>query len=119
MLTFLFWNTNRKPLSDAIVNIAEQESVDILILAECTVEDSSLLKILNRHGPEFHFPTNLNPRIKLFCRFPGKYVIPAFDSGLVSIRRVVLPARDEILLVAVHFPSKFYWSDESQTHGMP
>lgn len=119
MLTCLFWNTNRKPLSDAIANIVEQEFVDILILAECAIEDSSLLKILNRHGPEFHFPSNLNPRIKVFCRFPGKYVIPAFDSGLVSIRRVVLPARDEILLVAVHFPSKLYWSDQSQAMECP
>jgi endonuclease/exonuclease/phosphatase (EEP) superfamily protein YafD len=119
VLTFLFWNTNRKPLSDAIANIAEQESVDILILAECGIEDSSLLKILNRGGPAFHFPVNLNRGIKVFCRFPGRYLIPTFDSERVSIRRVALPALQEILLVAVHFPSKLYWSDQSQAMECP
>jgi hypothetical protein len=119
VLTFLFWNINRKPLSDAIANIAEQESVDILILAECAIEDSSLLKALNRNKSEFHFPSNLNGRIKVFCRFQGDYLVPTFDSGLVSIRRVALPARDEILLAAVHFPSKMYWRDRSQAMECP
>jgi hypothetical protein len=119
VLTFLFWNTNRKPLSDAIANLAEQESVDILILAECAIEDSSLLKTLNRRGPEFHFPANLNARIKVFCRFPGKYLIPSFDSDRVSIRRVALPAREELLLVAVHLPSKLYSSAPSQAMECP
>jgi hypothetical protein len=119
VLTFLFWNTNRKPLSEAIANIAEQESVDILILAESTIEDSFLLKLLNRAGPAFHFPSNLNRRIKVFCRFPGRFLIPTFDSDRVSIRRVVLPARQEILLVAVHFPSKLYWTAHSQAMECP
>jgi hypothetical protein len=40
MLTFLFWNTNGKPLVDAIVDLVEEESVDVLILAECEVAAS-------------------------------------------------------------------------------
>ncbi|HLK19541.1 MAG TPA: endonuclease/exonuclease/phosphatase family protein [Bryobacteraceae bacterium] len=119
MLTFLFWNINRKPLADAIATIAEQESVDLLILAECAIEDSALLKTLNRRGPEFHFPSNLNSRIKLFTRFPGRYLVPSFDSDRVSIRRVALPAREEILLVAVHLSSKLYWSAQSQAMECP
>ena len=46
MLTFLFWNTNRKPLVDSIAAMAEAESVDILILAECTASSAELLKAL-------------------------------------------------------------------------
>ena len=77
------------------------------------------MKILNRGGPAFHFPVNLNRGIKVFCRFPGRYLIPTFDSERVSIRRVALPALQEILLVAVHFPSKLYWSDQSQAMECP
>jgi hypothetical protein len=115
MLTFLFWNINRKPLSDVIATIAESESVDIVILAECAIEESTLLKALNQTDhPAFHFAPDPNPRIKMFCRFPSRYLSPVFGSDRISIRRLALPALEEILLVAAHLPSKLYWSEGSQ-----
>jgi len=119
MLTFLFWNINRKPLSDAIANIAEQESVDILILAECAIEPGALLRTLNRKEPVFHFAPGQSPEIGIFTRFPRRYLKPTFESSRVSIRRLALPAHEEILLAAVHFPSKLFWSDQSQMMECP
>jgi len=114
MITFLFWNTNSKPLGDAIAAIAKAESVDILMLCECAIETRDLLTALNRETTEFHYTPGQNRRICMFTRFPGRYLAPSYESDRLSIRRLTLPAVDELLLVVAHFPSKLFWSDESQ-----
>ncbi|MBZ5607195.1 MAG: endonuclease/exonuclease/phosphatase family protein [Acidobacteriia bacterium] len=115
MLTFLFWNVNGKPLSDAIAAIAHDEAIDVLILAECGLEPAALLRALNREERAFHFAPGQSRRINIFSRFPGRYLRPAYESDRISIRRLALPVSEEVLLVAVHFPSKLHWSNESQT----
>jgi len=114
MLTFLFWNTNGKPLVEAIVELVEEQSIDVLMLAECDVAPARLLMALNRNESLFYFAPGQSPRLVMFTRFPDRYVAPAFDSDRISIRRLALPAREEILLALVHLPSKLYWSDDSQ-----
>jgi endonuclease/exonuclease/phosphatase (EEP) superfamily protein YafD len=114
MITFLFWNMNRKPLADAIAAIAKAELVDILILSECAIEAKDLLATLNRRDAEFHFAPGQNRRISMFTRFPGRYLSPSYESERLTIRRLRLPAIEELLLVAVHFPGKWFWSDDSQ-----
>jgi endonuclease/exonuclease/phosphatase (EEP) superfamily protein YafD len=114
MLTFLFWNTNRKPLSEVIATIAERESVDIVILAECNIDASVLLKTLNRKGTAFHFVAGRGTRITMLTRFAGRYLVPVFDGKSMAIHRLILPARQEILVASVHFPSKLHWRNESQ-----
>jgi hypothetical protein len=114
MLTFLFWNTNGKPLVEAIVELAEEQSVDVLMLAECEVAPAKLLIALNKNESLFYFAPGNSPRLVMFTKFPDRYVSSVFKSSRVSIRKLALPAREEILLVLVHFPSKLYWSDDSQ-----
>lgn len=121
MLTFLFWNINRKPLSDAIAKIAEQESVDVLILAECEIEASTVLRTLNKKEALFYFApgkTQTSP-IRIFTRFPGWYFQSTFENNRISAGRLALPAREKILLVAVHLPSKLHSSDVSQMLECP
>jgi hypothetical protein len=115
MITFLFWNTNEGPLADAVAAIAKAEAVDILILSECAIEPRDLLKILNRNVPEFHFAPGQNRGISMFTRFPGRY-FPEVNIGSrrLSVRRLALPPIEDVLVAAVHLPSKLYWSDESQ-----
>jgi hypothetical protein len=114
MITFLFWNTNGKPLADAIAAIAKAESVDILLLCECAIEAKDLLNTLNSGDTEFHFADAQNREISIFTRFPGRYFSPVYESDRLSIRRLRLPAIEELLVAVVHFPSKLFWSDESQ-----
>jgi endonuclease/exonuclease/phosphatase family metal-dependent hydrolase len=115
MITFLFWNTNGRPLADAIAAIAKAESVDILILSECAIEAKDLLKILNRNSPDFHFAPGQNHRMSMFTRFPGRYFSAVNKGGRrLSVRRLALPAIEDVLVAAVHLPSKLHWSDDSQ-----
>lgn len=112
--TFLFWNINRKPLLDLVGVLAAEHQVDVLILAECKLPAGLLLKSLNRASPGFRFPMSLCESIKIFTRFSRQFLRPKYESDRVSIRRLALPAQTEILLAAVHFPSKLHWSDASQ-----
>jgi endonuclease/exonuclease/phosphatase (EEP) superfamily protein YafD len=116
MLTFLFWNTNRRPLVDMIASLAEDHRVDVLMLAESGAGAVEMLRRLNENSPDFHYaPSRAPTAVDVFTRFSGEFLKPTFESGRVSIRRMALPARAELLLAMVHLPSKLYWSEDSQT----
>jgi hypothetical protein len=116
VLTFLFWNTNRRPLADLVARAAEEYHVDILMLAESAAGAVEILKKLNEKAPNFHYaPPRAPTAVSVFTRFSGEFLKPTFESGRVSIRRMALPARAELLLVMAHLPSKLHWSEDSQT----
>jgi endonuclease/exonuclease/phosphatase family metal-dependent hydrolase len=112
---FLFWNINRKPLGDIVADLADTHGVDLVALAECSIEPATLLRKLNldRTGG-FQFPPSVSKGVMIFTRFSRGFLHRSFESERVSIRRLALPARSEVLIVAVHFPSKLYWSNDSQ-----
>jgi endonuclease/exonuclease/phosphatase (EEP) superfamily protein YafD len=115
MLTFLFWNTNRKPLADMIARLVEDHRIDVLMLAESGAGAVEMLQRLNESSPDFHYaPSRAPTAVDVFTRFSGEFLKPTFESGRVSIRRMALPARAELLLALVHLPSKLYWSEDSQ-----
>jgi hypothetical protein len=116
MLTFLFWNTNRRPLAGMIARLVEEHGVDVLMLAESGAGAVEVLRRLNEDSSDFHYaPSRVPTAVDVFTRFSGEFLKPTFESGRVSIRRMALPARAELLLALVHLPSKLYWSDDSQT----
>jgi hypothetical protein len=111
----LFWNINGKPLADLVADLAQAHGVDVVILAESKITVADLLLALNRKPTAgFHFCAGLSSAITIFSGFSSAFLKPVFESDRVSIRRLTLPARSELLLATVHFPSKLYWSSESQ-----
>jgi hypothetical protein len=116
MLTFLFWNTNRRPISSLVVALAKEHSVDVLILAESKLRDADLLEQFNTPlaEPLYRLPRSECESIRVFTRFPAKYIPHSFESARYSFRRLSLPERDQIILGIAHFPSKLRWSDDSQ-----
>jgi hypothetical protein len=116
MLNFLFWNINRNPVTSLIAGLAHEHEVDVLVLAECEIPSLVLLQGLNENRADFHYaPSRVPTAIEVFTRFSPEFLVPTFESGRISIRRMVLPARPELLIAMVHLPSKSYWSAESQT----
>jgi len=90
--------------------------VDVVILAESAISPSSLLATLNSAaGSGFHLSSGVSKGITILTRFSREFLRPVFESDHVSMGRLMLPARSEILLAAVHLPSKLYWSNESQS----
>lgn len=113
---FLFWNINRKPLADAVADLAHADQIDMVILVECEIDPQALLVALSRDSQSaFHFPVGLSKGIRIFPRFSRDFLRPVWESDRVSIQRLALPARSEILLAVAHLPSKLHWSGESQS----
>lgn len=113
----MFWNLNRKPLAHVVAEFADEHEVDIIVLAENAIDPGSLQRELNGTTKGlFHLPHGLSRSLTVFTRFSSEFLQPTFESDRVSIRRLTLPARSELLVAAAHLPSKLHWSSESQPY---
>jgi hypothetical protein len=116
MITFLFWNLNKSPLEALVSELAEMHQVDVLILAESEITSYVMLETLNRNpGSKFHLTDSQCEKIVIYTRFSREFIQKKFDSERLTVRRLMLPRSEEILLAAIHQPSKLYWSDQSQS----
>lgn len=116
MLSFLFWNLNRKPLTRQVIDLVKQYNVDVLMLAESSISDEEFIpELIQATGRTFHKPFSLPGKIQIYTSLPEHEVQPVYDStiGRLTIRRLVR-ANTDILLAVLHLPSKVNWSDESQ-----
>jgi exonuclease III len=117
MVTFLYWNTNRKPLHTEIRALAEAHVVDVVILSEFSESPATLLEYLNSGRiKDFQFAPGECERIQIFTRFSSSFLRPRYEDDWVSIRLLKMPARVEILLVAAHLPSKRFRDEHDQEH---
>ncbi len=115
MVTFLFWNLNQKSLGGRIAKLVEKYEVDIVILAECSIPPQLMVDALHRQtGRQFNLPPSACEKIVIYTEFPEGFLGARQEGNRFTIRRLALPGLDEILIVATHFPSKLYWSNEDQ-----
>src|SRR5712671_2585966 len=114
MPSFMFWNVARKSLPDLIVSLAFANDVDILVLAECQLDPNDLLRALNFKSAVYEYAPGLCESLLFFTRFDSQFLALMHETPRVSIRRLQLPARKELILVGAHLPSKMHFSDESQ-----
>ena len=121
MATFLFWNLNKKPLLNQISTLCHEHNVDVLILAESALSKVELLEAINKgQRSQFRVPSFAPPsRLSFFIRYPQRSFKPVYDSGHVAIRRLIPPIGLEILLVAVHLPSKLHSTETDQALNAP
>ena len=115
MPTLLFWNTNRRDLSDLVAVLAREIRADIIILAECTAEIAILLRALNSEGGPFYEPDpGISTRLKILSLYPEGHVVAVRDTVGVSIRHYMPPVGASFLLAAVHLSSKLHQADQDQ-----
>ena len=119
MLTFLFWNFKSKN-PRVLASLVRQHKVDVLILAECPIPWGTMLPALNQPTVEYYYAQSDCRKIQLYTRFDDQFVLPV-TTGLAAIkgedfsfRRLALPGRVEVLLCAVHFPSKLRQTPRDQ-----
>jgi hypothetical protein len=121
MLTVLFWNLGGKPLGNLVANLTHRHAVDLLILAECPLTTGELLAVLNnQNNPPFQPPDpgSLCRALLVVPRFDPTHLTRRAESPRYTARQVSLPGRPELLLFAVHLPSKLYQSEASQAAGL-
>ena len=114
-VSFLFWNLNRRPLLSLVAGLVREHRIDVVILAECEIPVVGLLDELNSaESAKFSFPPNMSSHLTILTRFPRESLQMVRDTGGVAIRRLVPPVGLDILLVAVHLPSKMHQTDSDQ-----
>jgi Endonuclease/Exonuclease/phosphatase family len=115
MVCVLFWNVGRLSRHEVIARLAHANDVDILLLAEVVDDPAVLLRELNKRRADYFFSPGIgNTKIMAFTRFPEAFFKPSWETDRLTIRKLTLPGLEEILLAAVHFPSKLHWSERSQ-----
>jgi len=116
--SFLFWNVNGRSLEQRIARMVQANDVDVLMLAECDSQPRDVLEALNTSAERrYCFPFSESERIRIFTRFPESSLIDLFNSPLdrLTIRRLRVDRRIDVLLCVLHFQSRLNWRHEDQT----
>jgi endonuclease/exonuclease/phosphatase family metal-dependent hydrolase len=105
----LFWNLNKKPLTESVGRIARAHGADILVLAESeTVVPQELLDSLQRHtGEPFRLATTTGSKVQV-CHRHTLTLTSLGGHTHYSLQRVVAPGGASMTLAALHLLSKKY-----------
>jgi len=116
MINFLFWNIAKKDLTHRIRRLVDLHAIDVLILAESMIPDAVILGKLNdKPEPEYYCaPGLVCDRLSVFARFSPEFLAVVNESERMTIRALRLPNCPEVLIAAIHMPSKREWDDPSQ-----
>jgi hypothetical protein len=105
MASFLFWNLAGNSPVEALVCLARHLDTDVLILAEWTGLDSE--RLLSDLGQEYRLlPVFLCQKVLLISRFADSCWTQVRDTQDMTLRALQLPGEPEILLAAMHLPSR-------------
>jgi endonuclease/exonuclease/phosphatase family metal-dependent hydrolase len=114
-LKFVFWNLGKRVQGDLLVDLVESTRADILVLAERSEEDRSLLRALNERGIYWYEQDKTGcERIHVYSSFLPSHFIPRRETGHYSIQQFVAPGYLPILLGMVHLPSKMWQKENDQ-----
>ncbi len=116
MLSFLFWNLNRKPLHRLVAHLVGEVNADVVILVEA-VEVSELLAALNGQGSLRFIPApGRTDQITILTRFSHPLVQQVTDKDGIRICRITLPARGDLLLATAHLLSALHTEAQDRDH---
>ncbi|HWE40724.1 MAG TPA: endonuclease/exonuclease/phosphatase family protein [Isosphaeraceae bacterium] len=108
MMSFLFWNLNKKPLQDRVAQLVGTHDVDVVMLAECAIDMSEVIDALNAAGVGgYHSTSGQAGVVHVLSRMSPDSIVDHYDTvgGRMSIKRVAAP-RFEFLLAIAHLPSR-------------
>lgn len=117
MATLLFWNVQRRTPLRLLVAATRQYEPDLVVLAECELGIADLLTSLNS-GVRRKFKRALGPenRLTILTSYPRQSVRPVLDGAGIAIRHVSPPASLDVLVAAVHLPSKLFLDEQDHVH---
>jgi len=119
-MNIAFWNLDKKDLSDQLVQLTNEKSIDILCLAEVTdgVATDFIRKINIFHPKtKYSFVASAKNKVRIISRLTASSFIDKSDSyksNRLSAHLLKLPNIIELNLVCVHFHAKNYWSEDAQ-----
>ena len=85
------------------------------MFAESKLAPLPLLTALNLRGSRYFSEIpSAGTRIQFYTRYPLEWIEPRYDDRHASIRLLKHPIGGELLIVAVHLPSKLHQKDEDR-----
>ena len=109
MLNLLFWNLNKKSLSESVGLLAEEREADIVVLAEMPDSTEEIFTRLRQYDSTFETGDQILPqrRVILYYRSAAAQVQNLHDAKYWTIYQLDLSDGEPLILVAVHMPAKF------------
>ena len=98
--------------------LVRAHEIDVLMLAECSIEPSEVIKTLNSDGGvPYVLPESESEKVRIYTRLPSRALVELFDDRTqgVTLRKLKIGPHPYLLLAAVHLPSKLYLSQDDQT----
>jgi hypothetical protein len=114
-MNLLFWNINKNNITDTIKNISIDNEIDILILAESTINPAEILKSLNSVNRSYFFsPVGVYRKINIFTKFNHSFCPIVSESTRQTTRLIKLPQKQQFLLCTIHAISAVSHSQNSR-----
>ena len=133
MLNLLFWNLNKKSLSESVGLLAEEREADIVVLAEMPDNTEDILTRLRQYNSDFtvNEPSppstetatasarTLKRRVILYHRSSSAQVQRLHDAKFWTIYQLSLSDGESLILVATHMPAKSHPGYIGSTNRLP
>jgi hypothetical protein len=108
-ISFLFWNIGRRPLRDRVARLVATHSPDVVILAECVIPSGAISRAVNGVASgTFRVVPGSGSELRLFTRLPLSgwhfWLSDPLEAWIGF--RVSAPQLPDLLLFALHLPSK-------------
>ncbi|MBI3237464.1 MAG: hypothetical protein HYZ43_01240 [Flavobacteriia bacterium] len=111
MINVLFWNINKKDVTDLVVEFAHAHSIDILVLIEDEIPQKKLLTALNSKGTKYHFCSHNTRNISIYSTFIKRsFDVVTTETSYISLIKFQL-LTTELIFGALHLPSKLNSND--------
>jgi hypothetical protein len=115
-LKILFWNTGGKNVESILLSAATQMQVDFLVLAKYDESKNNFVDLVNQDNDVFmELPQIGCRRISIFYRIDIVEVEHGPESNYYTTKKLTLNSGFQVLMVAVHLPSKTNQNDITQT----
>lgn len=112
-LNFLFWNLCKKNIESEISKLSKHFDVDLLLLCECKIQSSDILRSVNdtKDSKFFHFIAENDRGIKVFSTYNSSEIEKI--TTLIPELLVVRIKRVNVLVFIVHLPSKMHYEKDA------
>jgi len=109
----MFWNLGKQRLEATVARLVVLHRIDVLALAECTIDDSVFLRDVDRLGGEGYRGVATASTLRLYVRASLRELALVLEGHRYTIRQLELEDGVPILFAAAHLPSKAKWSPAS------
>ena len=107
MFGFLFWNIAKRELSREIVDLVRENQVDVLMLAESTLDPQGLAAALRAECSDgYRYCPGLCKYIHIYSSLPDPNITVLREGRRHTLRSFAFPDASSMTLGVVHLPSQ-------------